>query len=133
MVFQSASVARLTIIKYQHSSKPSTLAAVVQPLLNLKKIIYIAAFLIVSFLVGFTIWKDKVYTDTVSKDERVTVKIINVVCTSGKGQSSLYFRDQQYKVNHVNVNHQDCNKYKEGDLVTLLYNKEQDWYFVKPD
>ncbi|RZJ98684.1 MAG: hypothetical protein EOO46_24710 [Flavobacterium sp.] len=99
----------------------------------MKKVVYIVAFLIVGFLVGFSLWKDKVYKDTVSKNQKVTVRILNVECTSGKGQSSLYFRDIQNKINHANINHHDCSKYRKGDMVTLLYNEAQDWYHVQPN
>ena len=84
-------------------------------------------------MVGFTIWKDEVYKDTVANNTKVTVTISNVVCSSGKGQTSLYFQDHYKKINHVNINHQDCSKYKKGDVITLLYNQEQDWYFVQPN
>lgn len=84
-------------------------------------------------LIALSIWKDTVYNDTLIKNQKVTVTILNVVCLSGKGQSSLYFKDQQNKINHVNIDNQDCQKYNKGDTITILYNQEQDWFFIEPN
>lgn len=87
----------------------------------------------IGLLIVLSIWKDKLYNDTLIKNQKVTVTILNVVCLPGKGQSSLYFRDQQNKINHVNINNQDCPKYNKGDAITVLYNQEQGWYFIQPN
>jgi hypothetical protein len=95
--------------------------------------LYILAILIIGFLVGSSLWKEAEYNRTILEGKKLTVIIRSVYCSSGKGKSGLSFIDSNNKVNIVNINHEDCYKYKKGDTISVLHNEKQDWYYIAPN
>ena len=102
-------------------------------ILNSKKskiILYSLAVLIFIALFVGQYFKDKIYSDTIDNGVTTKVKIFNVICTNGKGQSNLWFKDANQIVHHVNLNYIECSKYKIGDSVLLLDNPYSDFYIL---
>jgi hypothetical protein len=95
-----------------------------------KIFLYSLTAVIIVFLIGGSLWKDHEYNRTLSEGEKLKVRIRSVYCTSGRGQSGLFFLDRKNKMNHANVNHKDCYKYREGDTITVLHNEKLDWYYI---
>ena len=92
--------------------------------------IYITGAIVILFLILSSPVHDRTDRDTFKKGKKLRVAVLNVICTDGKAQSSLYFRNNNNEVKHVNVNYHDCLKYKAGDSITVILNKESDWYLL---
>ena len=72
------------------------------------------------------------YTETVTTGVKMKVRVANVTCTEGKGRSSLWFRNDNNEVKHVNIPLSDCKNFKVGDSITIFVNKDNDWYEIDP-
>ena len=91
-------------------------------------IIYSLGITVLAFLVFMIYYHKKMYIETLSSGKKFHATIINVHCTTGKGKSSLYFKDEGNEVRHVNVRYTECETFRRGDTILVFKHRDNDWY-----
>ena len=95
-------------------------------------VLYVLTSLIFAFLILIISYKRKRYFDTVSTGTKIKTAVTRVLCSNGRGTSSLYFTNEKGEIQHVNVSRRACQRYKLGDTIQVYVSKKGDWYAIDP-
>lgn len=99
--------------------------------LNLKSIyIYLIGLCVLFFLFFVSYYKYKIKNETQSYHETIKVIISKVVCNKYNSRGN-YIVFKFNKFNHImNLGRQECESYRVGDSLNLLYNKNHDLFYT---
>ena len=97
-----------------------------------KIILYTTAVLIIAFFVFINYYQTSKNEKTIRNGKKLKTRIIDVGCTTGKGKSRLYFRDEHNQIKHVNVTYLQCKEFRDGDTISIFVNVMDDWYEIDP-
>lgn len=83
-------------------------------------------------LIYITLYQQNRANETIQSGKLVRTKLTSIYCANGKSKSSLYFRNSEGVIKHVNISYPDCLKFKRGDTIGVFENMEDDWYEIDP-
>jgi hypothetical protein len=97
-----------------------------------KLIIYFLGGALFAFIIFIFYYQERMAKITLQSGKKIQVWIFKVDCTTGKTKSRPYFGNEKGEIKHVNVNYQDCERFKVDDTIYVYENKDKDWYEIDP-